>query len=164
MSIRWDKVLSQMSVLTIYWFKSDVTVPNRCTCFSQWNQVKSWRELFSSKKLPLGSHVIGYKIWRSKAHDHYHGQQSRFKSLLPARVFVWNQIHSYDVGTYHLYRIITTCYGAFHGIGIGSITKLGQKEPRPIQTFTVRAALTRSIKTKIGLGQRKMLKFSLKNQ
>ena len=65
-----------------------------------------------------------------------------------------------------MYQIRYACwikrdtYGAFHRIGIGPIIKLGQKEPRPIQTFTVRAALTRSIKTKIGLGQRNLLKFS----
>ena len=46
-------------------------------------------------------------------------------------------------------------YGAFHANGIGSVKKLGQKEPRPIRTFTVRATLTRSVETKIGLSQRK---------
>ena len=40
------------------------------------------------------------------------------------------------------------------GLELGSIIKLGQKEPRP---FTVRAA---SVETKIGSGQRKMLKCS----
>ena len=46
-------------------------------------------------------------------------------------------------------------HGAFHAIGIGSVIKLGQKEPRPIRTFTIRATLTRSVETKIGLSQRK---------
>ena len=45
--------------------------------------------------------------------------------------------------------------GAFHGIWIGSLIKLGQKELGPIQAFTAGAA-------EIGLGQWKMLKFSKK--
>ena len=52
-------------------------------------------------------------------------------------------------------RQVSGIYGAFHAIGIGSVIKLGQKEPRPIQNFTVRATLTRSVETKIGLSQRK---------
>ena len=40
-----------------------------------------------------------------------------------------------------------------------SVIKLGQKEPRPIRTFTVRATLTRSVETKIGLSQRKKSKY-----
>ena len=35
---------------------------------------------------------------------------------------------------------------------------MGQKEPRPIRTLTVRATLTRSVETKIGLSQRKKSK------
>ena len=78
-------------------------------------------------------------------------------------VFVRIRKYAHNFLNYFSRHFLETLYNwAFHGIGIGSIIKLGQKEPRPIQTFTVCAALTRSIETKIGLGQRKMLKFSKK--
>ena len=77
--------------------KSDIMVPNRCMCYSWWNKMKSSRDLFNSKILPLSSHVIGCKIWRSKPREHYHAWATN--TLLPACVFMWHQINTYDVGT-----------------------------------------------------------------
>ena len=54
-------------------------------------------------------------------------------------------------------------YTPFHAIG--QIINLGEKGPRPmIRTFTIRATLTRSIETKIGLSQRKKSKSDKKNK